>query len=72
MDGGIKSRKLWFSIFAMLLVIATAFMSTKGIIHKSLYPEVSDALVALAAIYLGGNVAGKFFASKLPKDKDKP
>lgn len=69
MDGGIKSRKLWFSVFAMLLVIMTAFLSTKGLIHKSLYPELSEALVALAAIYLGGNVAGKFFASKIPKDK---
>lgn len=69
MDGGIKSRKLWFSVFAMFLVIFTAFMATKGVIHKSLYSEVSDALVALAAIYLGGNVAGKFFASKIPKDK---
>lgn len=64
-DGGVKSRKLWFAVFAIAVIVAA------GLYGPSLwagsvafYDAMVGGVVAIAAAYLTGNVAQKWVGVK--------
>lgn len=61
---GWKSRKLWFSVFA----IGVLYLGTRGAIESlafgAIYSTFSGAVVAIAGLFLAGNAASKFIGLK--------
>ncbi len=64
-DGGMKSRKLWFAIFAITVIVGAAVvgpMIWAGFV--SVYDAMVGGIVAIAGMYLTGNVAQKWVGVK--------
>jgi hypothetical protein len=58
-DGGYRSRKLWVTVFAMLVVLVAGYLSPAATL-----PEVVAGIVSLCGIYVTGNTVGKWNARK--------
>ncbi len=69
-DGGYRSRKLWVTIFAMLLLAGVAVASGDIPAIVSLYPTLCGSITSLAAIYLGGNTLAQHLLNKGEKTKE--
>lgn len=65
-DGGFMSRKLWTTLFSMILLAAGALLCDKFPGMVSAYPSLCGAVVSLAAIYIGGNTATKWVVGRSP------
>jgi disulfide bond formation protein DsbB len=63
-DNGVKSRKLWFSVFsiAVIAVIGLAAGSYPGIV--SIYSALVGGIVAVAGLYMTGNVTQKWVGAQ--------
>lgn len=59
-DGGMKSRKLWFAVFAMMLVVISGAGAVYLPTFASIYETLVGGIVAVAGMYLTGNVAQKW------------
>lgn len=71
-DGGYASRKLWVTLFSMVLLGLVALSAKFIPALDGVYATFAGSVVALAAIYVGGNTATKYVASKAPQLKDEP
>jgi hypothetical protein len=76
-DGGFKSRKLWFSVFAVVALFLGAGLAAWLPSVAPLYGELVGGIVAIAGLFLTGSVATKWVGSKLaqalpPKPPDAP
>ena len=64
-DKGLASRKLWFSIGTAIAIIGGAIFCGFVPAAVPVYPELVGGLLAVQAIYLGGNVFNKFAIGKV-------
>lgn len=77
-DGGTKSRKLWFSVFTVMVLLFGMWYASRHESVAPLYGELVGGIVAIAGLYLAGNIAGKFTigknmnATKPPKEEEEP
>ncbi len=55
------SRKLWFSAFALLLILASGW-----ILPEAAVGDVVAGLVSVTAVYVGGNTAVKWVLGRAP------
>lgn len=65
-DNGIKSRKLWFSVFAVAMVLGGAFVAAHWPSLAPMYDTMVGGIVAITGLYLTGSVATKFVGTKAP------
>jgi hypothetical protein len=63
-DGGNKSRKLWFSVFAIGIMFAALVYATSRSVGEALYNSFVDGVVGIAGLYIVGNIGAKWTASK--------
>jgi hypothetical protein len=61
-DGGAKSRKLWFSAFAVGVLFAGMMYAANHATTGSLYGDFVGGVVGVAGMYLVGNVGAKWVA----------
>lgn len=69
-DGGWASRKLHLVIFAMCLVTGVAIAAFWLTAIQTIYTTFCSAILALAALYIGGNSAVKWIYSKNTSNGD--
>lgn len=65
-DGGIKSRKLWFSVGSSIMLVLASL-----VVPVAVFPNVMYGLISVNAIYVGGNAATKWITKPSP-DAPKP
>jgi len=63
-DGGYRSRKLIFAVFTSVLILASPLL-----IPAVTLGEVISGLVAVAGVYITGNVITKWRASSIEQAK---
>jgi hypothetical protein len=66
-DGGILSRKLHLTIFAMLLIVGLGIVCHWSLNIGAQMQTLVTGLLGALAIFVGGNVANKFTAANLMK-----
>lgn len=64
-DGGAKSRKLWFSLYTSSLIVLSGYVCSILPAMVPLFDTMVGGLVGVLALYLGGNVGARF-ATKAP------
>jgi len=64
MDGGWKSRKLWFAVFAVGALFLGAGLGAKYASFAPMYETLAGSIVAVCALLFTGTVANKYVASK--------
>jgi hypothetical protein len=67
-DGGVKSRKLWFSVFAITTLFIGALLAGKFPPFAALYGDLVGGIVGIAGLYLTGNIAQKWVGTKAPME----
>lgn len=65
-DGGFRSRKLWYSVFATGMVVISGLGVLLWAGLAPLYDTMVGGIVAIAGLYLTGSVATKWVGSKVP------
>lgn len=70
-DGGIKSRKLWFSIFAIAVIFVGAILAAHWAAMISVYSTMVGGVLGVVGAYLTGNVAQKWIGVKALPDPSK-
>ncbi len=63
-DGGWRSRKLWFSVFAIFIVYLGLRLAAGNDTFKPLYETFVGGVVGISALFLAGNLGGKFVSTK--------
>jgi hypothetical protein len=63
-DGGAKSRKLWFSVYAITVMVASALIGARLPAFAPMYDTLVGGIVAVTAAFLTGNVAAKWVIGK--------
>lgn len=72
-DGGIKSRKLWFSVFVVVTMFGGAAVCAKWPALVPLYDTFVGGIVAVTGLFLTGNIANKWVGIKtLPQATPAP
>lgn len=66
-DGGYKSRKLWFAVYATGLLFLGAHCGSQTPAFGALYGELVGGIVGITVALFTGNVAAKLVASKASK-----
>jgi hypothetical protein len=63
---GWKSRKLWFSVFCVLVIAAVAIVAirTESPTVHLVFEVTVGGVVAIAGLFLAGNVTGKWVSVK--------
>lgn len=59
------SRKLWFSVYAITMLVATAAAAAIWVSFAVTYETLAGSIVAVTALYLTGNVAQKVGFAKV-------
>jgi hypothetical protein len=59
MDGGVKSRKLWFAAGTSILIVIAS-----KILPEAVLGEAITGIVSTCAIYVGGNTATRWIGAK--------
>lgn len=67
-DGGIKSRKLWYSVFSVVAMCVMAVVCVHFPALTALYGELVGGIVTVAGLYLAGNAATKLVGTKAPME----
>lgn len=70
-DNGFKSRKLWFSVFAVATIFGGATLGAHWTSFAPLYDTLVGGIVAVAGLFLTGQVATKWVNTKMGS-KSKP
>ncbi|CAB4127076.1 hypothetical protein UFOVP75_60 [uncultured Caudovirales phage] len=65
-DGGVKSRKLWFSAGTSALIFLGAIVAGYWPAFLPSYATLVGGLLATLGLYLGGNVSTKWVVKKHP------
>lgn len=63
-DGGWKSRKLGFSIFAIAILYIGARIANADTAFRAVYESFVGGVVGISGMYLIGNVGTKWVAGK--------
>ena len=63
-DGGAKSRKLWFSVYAITVMVLAALIGARLPAFAPMYDTLVGGIVAVTAAFLTGNVAAKWVIGK--------
>jgi hypothetical protein len=63
-DGGWKSRKLWLSVFCLILLSAFVGAACKWASIAGLYSEFVAGVLGVLSIFIGGNAATRYGATK--------
>lgn len=71
-DGGNKSRKLWFSIYAIAVMVVAALAGARMPAFAPMYDTLVGGIVAVTAAFLTGNVAAKWVIGKSVGSKEQP
>lgn len=58
-DGGVKSRKLWFSLATSVLIFAGAWIATSNEAFRATYDAMVGGLLGSLGLYMGANVGAK-------------
>ena len=61
-----KSRKLWFSVFAILMLLLGLVMSLDNPAFATVYATYAGSVVSVAGLFLAGNAAAKWINNKNP------
>jgi hypothetical protein len=65
-DSGWKSRKLWFSIFAIGILYRGAVVAMDEASFRAVYESFVGGVVGIAGLFLVGNIGAKFVSTKAP------
>lgn len=63
-DGGAKSRKLWFSVYSIAVMVIAALAGAHMPAFAPMYDTLVGGIVAVTAAFLTGNVAAKWVIGK--------
>lgn len=63
-DGQYKSRKLWLTIVAIVLIVGAAIASAFWLPLQAVYATMVSGILGVCALYFGGNVAAKHVLCK--------
>jgi uncharacterized membrane protein YeaQ/YmgE (transglycosylase-associated protein family) len=63
-DGGVKSRKLWFSIFSIVIIFVGGVLAGHWAGIQSVYGTMVTGILGVVGAYLTGNVAQKLVGVK--------
>lgn len=71
-DGGWKSRKLWFSLFAIGVLYMGARIANGDTAFRAVYESFVGGVVAISGMFLIGNVGAKWVSTKAPTTTPTP
>lgn len=60
----IRSKKLWFSAGSLILVFIFALLTIPWPQLQSIFETFTNTAIAIAGLYLAGNVGNKFVAGR--------
>jgi hypothetical protein len=60
----IRSKKLWFSAGSLILVFVFALLTIRWPQLQSIFETFTNTAIAIAGLYLAGNVGNKFVAGR--------
>lgn len=63
-DGGYRSRKFWFAMWATCLIFAGAIVGAIVATFVPLYDTMVGGVVAITGLLLTGNIANKWVTGK--------
>lgn len=66
-----KSRKLWFSVFAIGTMYHAAIKATTETSFRTIYETFTGGVVAIAGLFLAGNITSKWVANLAPGAKSR-
>jgi hypothetical protein len=66
-DNGLKSRKLWLTVFGILILAWAYWLAPWSSILPPLYTTFSASVIAILGLYFGVNAGHAFIASKTPE-----
>ena len=67
-DNGYKSRKLWFSVSAMVILLVGWIATAAHPALVTTYGTFAGYIVAIVTVFLTGNVANKWVGTQAPQD----
>lgn len=68
-DGGLKSRKLWMSVLALVLITAMVCVGCHYGAVTGMFPEYVGGVLGVLTIFTGGNVVARNATTKHLADK---
>lgn len=71
-DGGLKSRKLWLSVFCLMLLTAMVCVGCHFAAVAGMFPEYVGGVLGVLTIFTGGNVVARNATAKHLADKLAP
>jgi hypothetical protein len=69
-DNGYKSRKFWFCIYAVGILLIGSILGAFFPAFSTTYTEFVGGVVAITTAYLAGNVAQKYVTGSTTKPTD--
>lgn len=63
-DGGFQSRKLWFCVLGLALVLVGALIAAHWPAFGANYETFVGGIVGITSLFLTGNVAARWVAAK--------
>lgn len=67
-DGGIKSRKLWFSVFSITIIFVGGVLAAHWAAVAAIYSTMVGGILGVVGAYLTGNIAQKWVGTKAPME----
>lgn len=64
MGNGWRSRKLWFSVFAICMIYKGAALALTSKAFEPIYSTMVGGMVGIAGMFLVGNVSSKWVGAK--------
>lgn len=68
-DGGLKSRKLWLSVFCLVLLTVMVCVGCHFAAVAGMFPEYVGGVLGILTIFTGGNVVARNATAKHLADK---
>jgi membrane protein DedA with SNARE-associated domain len=64
-DGGVKSRKLWYSVGTSVLIFGAGLIAARWTAFQPSLATIVGGLLGALSLFIGGNVAGKHVLGKV-------
>lgn len=67
-----KSRKIWFSVFAVLALLLGVYISEDSVAMATIYSTYAGSVVTITGLLIAGNVTSKwaFLKKAVAPEKD--
>jgi peptidoglycan/LPS O-acetylase OafA/YrhL len=70
-DGGAKSRKMWFAVFAIAVLALTFFWAAgREVQPHQLYSTFAASVELICGMFIVGNIGAKWVSTKMPATEE--